>query len=641
MSIDQEERSSDAPPQGLIEQKQVSSRKDTQVNLCTDSEYNSSAVRASTSKSVTDNEQLDCVINTEYGAVTEHISDESSVSCGKDISSRPEEACKTATKPHEDKEKCVEYVNTKETSVSRKRKMDRPTDSSTERIKKYTKRKKETQMTSGMTTVGSELSLKDVLDMGTGFPGLKIFGTSNTHDGETRINSSNSLSEKFDKLKNANEVAENGDISQRDELEQLDKALLSENIENRKEVPNVHIHVTVDSMRYRKMGLPPPPPMPQSLIDRCYEDTKAKSLRDMEPMLDRSNFEIKPPKFSKEAKEKMSNKYKGYEDGILALQKTIDNGKSCDADQERKLQEIKKTLQAWKEKAAEDEIDQETKRKMTAVTDYVQQILRTKLALKDHKNETTPETEGITEVNVSTDTTSGPERSGWNKGEKVAEKETFKEVLEKTEEKNAAEIAKTVRSQVEQNETKAVSSEVSHDRKQKEGNKKDGKDTEIHSTGGPSMQNELQNSSKVKSSTEQSSQQRKLVNETSRRNDKSGKDSKKSCGKTMYHHDEGQKRTCKQGKEPESVERKDKNSKDGKNKKHSTSSTNESEKKSRRNDKNHAKEYSQRSHKHKEKRSAQVKESSRENKKVSKDTEIEKNLKKRISSVMEYHVKLR
>ena len=206
----------------------------------------------------------------------------------------------------------------------------------------------------------------------------------------------------------------------------------------------------------------------------------------------------------------------------------------------------------------------------------------------------------------------------------MAEKESFKEVLEKTEEKNATEIAKTVRSQVEQNEAKAVSSEVSHNRKQKEGKKKDGTDTEIHSTGGPSMQNELQNSSKVKSSTEQSSQQRKLVNETSGRNDKSGKDSKKSCGKTMYHHDEGQKRTCKQGKEPESVERKDKNSKDGKNKKHSTSSRNESEKKSRRNDKNHAKECSQRSHKHKEKRSAQVKESSRENKKVSKDTEIEK-----------------
>ena len=618
--VNQEDLSYNLAPQERVVPEQLGSKMDTEVSLCTDK---SSEMLVSTSKSGTDKEELDCVINTEHSSV------KSTAASGEDISSRPKNSRQTTTKAQE--EKCSEYSNTKETSTSRKKKVGRYTEGT----KKYTKRKKETKMP-GMTTMGTELRVKDTLDTGSGFSGLKRLGTSNAYNDETRINSSNILSERFDKLKNANEVAESEHMSQqREKLELLDKELLMENIENKKEVPNIHVHVKVDSMRYEKMGLSPPPPMPQPIIDRYCQDNKAKCLADVESMSDESirrnnksmNFEIKPPKFSKETKEKISSMNKGYEDGILALQKTIDDGNACDANQERKLQEIRKTLQVWKEKAAEDEIDEETKRKMMAVTDYVQQILRTKLALKDHKNETTSETVGITNINTSTDMTSGnPEQSGLTQHEKVSKRGSFEEVFKKSEELKITGITEKGPSQVKLRGTEAGNFEVSHERKQKEGNKKDDKDVEIHSGGTPSTRNELQNSSKVKCGTELSSKQ-KLMCKASHRNDESGKDSRKSCEKATQRHDEGQRRLCKQGKESESLQGKDKNSKDGKVRMHSTSSRNKFEEKSRRNDKKHSKEYSQRSRKGKE-GSDSVKETSKENKKLSKDNEKEKEFEK-------------
>ena len=280
-------------------------------------------------------------------------------------------------------------ISANRTEDTLKRKKD--ADTSIERVKRYKKRRKRSKVEAGMNTLGPNYSLKDMLDLGIGYPGCKRFGVSSMYDDDVRANRLKPLSQRFN---TCDTIVNKQTSEQQAEQERLDKSLVTYKIENRKEAPEINVKISVDKMRYEKMGLPPPPPMPQSLIDRYYNDAKMENKQKVQPLFERaisSNSKNQvTEKFPIDIKSKME-KYKGQKDGILFLQGTIENEIAGGAEQERKLSEIKQTLQVWKEKSTMGKVDEQTRRKMIAVTQYVQQILRTKLILKQHRKRSTVE----------------------------------------------------------------------------------------------------------------------------------------------------------------------------------------------------------------------------------------------------------
>ena len=141
---------------------------------------------------------------------------------------------------------------------------------------------------------------------------------------------------------------------------------------------------------HNQLSLPLLTSVSQSLTDQCSQEKKALCLEDVQALLIKTTQNKSDSletcihsSLPEGTKEGLPTNNSGWKCGIEALGLTMNEEKLCDLDEEKKLEEIKNTLQVWKEKASEDRIDEETKTKMIAVTEYVQQILLTKFASKD------------------------------------------------------------------------------------------------------------------------------------------------------------------------------------------------------------------------------------------------------------------